>query len=65
MCKGKGKRVAIEMNTSKSPGVNDEFLKIAKDCGVTFSVGSDAHRPEDVGRGVKEVYAKLKGADIL
>ena len=63
--KAKSNGVAIEMNTSKSPGVNDEFLKIAKDFGVTFSVGSDAHRPEDVGRGVKEVYAKLKGADIL
>ena len=63
--KAKENSVAIEMNTSKSFGLNDEFLSISKDCNVVFSVGSDAHRPEDVGRGVNEVYKALKGADIL
>jgi histidinol phosphatase-like PHP family hydrolase len=45
----------IEMNTSKGLGINPDFLKIAKDTGVSFSTGSDAHRPEDVGRGIAEV----------
>ena len=43
------------MNTSKSLGVNSRFLEIAKADGVSFSTGSDAHRPEDVGRNIKEV----------
>ncbi|MBE6720100.1 MAG: histidinol phosphate phosphatase [Ruminococcaceae bacterium] len=48
--------VMIEMNTSKGAGINPQFLQIAKAEGVKFSLGSDAHRPEDVGRGIKEVY---------
>lgn len=48
--------VKIEMNTSKAPGINGEFLEIAKKCGVKFSPGSDAHRPQDVGRGIKQIY---------
>jgi histidinol-phosphatase (PHP family) len=51
----KAHNVMIEMNTSKSMGINSEFLKIAKNVGVSFSTGSDAHRPEDVGRGIKDV----------
>lgn len=47
--------VAIEMNTSKEPGINPLFLEIAKKTGVSFSTGSDAHRPEDVGRGISKV----------
>ena len=47
--------VSLEMNTSKSLGVNSRFLEIAKADGVSFSTGSDAHRPEDVGRNIKEV----------
>ncbi len=47
--------VALEMNTSKGLGVNGEFFNIAKEVGVTFSTGSDAHRPEDVGRKIREV----------
>ena len=66
LCKtAKNSGVAIEMNTSKSLGINPDFLEIAKNSGVTFSAGSDAHRPEDVGRGIKEVYNILKGATIL
>ena len=52
--------VMIEMNTSKGLGINPEFLKIAKAEGVTFSLGSDAHRPEDVGRRLKEAYELIK-----
>ena len=48
--------VAIEMNTSKGLGINEQFLNIAKEEGVKFSLGSDAHRPEDVGRGIIDVY---------
>ena len=52
--------VAVEMNTSKGPGLNTEFLQIARACGVTFTTGSDAHCPEDVGRGLAEVTALIK-----
>lgn len=47
--------VMLEMNTSKGLGINSEFLQIAKNSGVRFSTGSDAHRPEDVGRRIHEV----------
>ncbi|MBQ7203444.1 MAG: histidinol phosphate phosphatase [Eubacterium sp.] len=52
--------VMLEMNTSKGLGVNPEFLAVAKNVGVSFSTGSDAHRPEDVGRGIKEVEKLIK-----
>lgn len=55
--KAKKHNVAIEMNTSKGQGINKEFFEIAKNSGVKFSAGSDAHRPEDVGRGIKEIYS--------
>lgn len=51
----KARNVMLEMNTSKSLGVNEQFLNIAKEVGVSFSTGSDAHRVEDVGRGIKDV----------
>lgn len=51
----KAHNVMLEMNTSKSLGVNEQFLNIAKEVGVHFSTGSDAHRVEDVGRGIKDV----------
>lgn len=53
--KAKAHNVMIEMNTSKGLGLNQEFFEIAKESGVVFSTGSDAHRPEDVGRKIKEV----------
>ena len=55
----KKNNVALEMNTSKGLGVNGEFFEIAKQVGVMFSTGSDAHRPEDVGRKIKEVTAMI------
>lgn len=58
--KAKDKQVMIEMNTSKSLGINDEFFDVAKKCGVVFSTGSDAHRPEDVGRGIFGVSKKIE-----
>lgn len=51
----KSRNMCLEMNTSKGLGVNEEFFKIAKSVGVNFSTGSDAHRVEDVGRGIREV----------
>lgn len=53
--KAKAHNVMLEMNTSKGLGLNDEFLNIAIQSGVKLSTGSDAHRPEDVGRKIKEV----------
>lgn len=48
--------VAVEMNTTRGTktGLNDDFLKAALREGVRFSTGSDAHCPEDVGKGIKE-----------
>lgn len=47
--------MCLEMNTSKGLGVNKQFFDIAKSVGVGFSIGSDAHRVEDVGKGIKAV----------
>ncbi|MDD6728091.1 MAG: PHP domain-containing protein [Eubacteriales bacterium] len=55
----KAQNMCFEMNTSKGLGVNSEFFKIAKDTGVKFSTGSDAHRVEDVGRKIKEVNSLI------
>lgn len=52
--------VKIEMNTSKSLGINPQFFEIARKSGADFTTGSDAHRPEDVGRKIKEVTDLLK-----
>lgn len=61
LCKNaKQNNVVIEMNTSKSLGINQQFLKVALDTGVMFSTGSDAHRPQDVGRGIKDVNMLIK-----
>lgn len=49
----------LEMNTSKGLGVNPCFFDIAKQTGVGFSTGSDAHRVEDVGKSIKEVTALI------
>jgi histidinol-phosphatase (PHP family) len=55
----KKNNVALEMNTSKGLGVNSDFFEIAKQVGVSFTTGSDAHRVEDVGRRIKEVTALI------
>lgn len=55
----KAHNVMIEMNTSKGLGVNEQLFEIARKSGVAFSTGSDAHRPEDVGRGIKHVTALI------
>ncbi|MCM1285519.1 MAG: PHP domain-containing protein [Acetobacter sp.] len=51
----KSHNMMLEMNTSKGLGINKQFFDTAKNIGVTFSTGSDAHRVEDVGRKIKEV----------
>lgn len=51
--------VLLEMNTSKGLGVNKSFFDIAKEVGVEFSTGSDAHRVEDVGRNIKAVTSLI------
>lgn len=51
----KQNNMCLEMNTSKSLGVNSCFFEQAAATGVEFSTGSDAHRVEDVGRSIKEV----------
>lgn len=51
--------VMLEMNTSKGMGINRQFLDIAKKEGVSFSTGSDAHAPENVGKGIAEVTSVI------
>lgn len=60
LCRSLNKNgVALEMNTErgKKLGINREFYKIAKREGVLYTTGSDAHCPEDVGKGIKEAAA--------
>jgi histidinol-phosphatase (PHP family) len=41
------------------------ILKLAKDAGVpVFTVGSDAHRPADLGKGLVSVVQALKGLGV-
>ena len=56
----KAHNVMIEMNTSKGLGVNSQLLDIAKQVGVKFSTGSDAHCPENVGKNILEVTNLIK-----
>lgn len=54
---------AIELNTCRGETVEDWrwTLTLYKDCGGTLiTLGSDAHRPEDVGKGLREGAALLK-----
>lgn len=54
---------AIELNTCRGETVEDWrwTLELYKDCGGTLiTLGSDAHRPEDVGKGLREGAALLK-----
>lgn len=56
--KGKG----IELNTCRGRTIEDWrwVLELYRDCGgVLITLGSDAHTPEDVGKGIRE------GADLL
>lgn len=48
--------VLIEMNTTRGRqlGINEAFFNAAVEEGAAFSTGSDAHSPEDVGKGIKE-----------
>lgn len=58
---GKGK--GIELNTCRGETVEDWkwTLSLYKDCGGTIvTLGSDAHRPEDVGKGLREAAALLQ-----
>ena len=57
-CKtAKDNHVAVEMNTSRGNkrGLNEAFFKIALQEGVRFTTGSDAHNPQDLGKGIAEV----------
>ena len=59
--KAKENSVALELNSSrgKSLGINEEFFNIAVSEGVAFTVGSDAHSPQDTGKGIKEIYKRI------
>lgn len=53
----------IELNTCRGKTIGDwrQVLSLYKDCGGKIvTLGSDAHRPEDVGKGIREGLALLK-----
>lgn len=59
IAKGKG----IEVNTCRGRSIADwkPILALYKDCGGTLiTLGSDAHRPEDVGRGIHAAARLVK-----
>ncbi|MBD3178262.1 MAG: histidinol-phosphatase HisJ family protein [Candidatus Latescibacteria bacterium] len=61
--------MCIEMNTAglrREAGFiypHPDFLNICLDKGVPITIGSDAHRPEDVGRDFDRVMERLRGKD--
>ena len=59
--KAKENSVALELNSArgKNLGINEEFFNIAVSEGVAFTVGSDAHSPQDTGKGIKEIYKRI------
>lgn len=59
IAKGKG----IEVNTCRGSAIEDWrwTLTLYKDCGGTIlTLGSDAHLPQDVGKGLPEAAQLLK-----
>ncbi|SHH17821.1 PHP domain-containing protein [Tepidibacter thalassicus] len=55
---------ALEIN-SRHGHLTIEELKLIKDIGVKFAIGSDAHEPESVGNFIDGIYrAKKAGVDI-
>jgi histidinol-phosphatase (PHP family) len=64
-------RVGIEVNTSALRRGEDEpypgwdIVREAKQVGVEpFTLGSDAHRPEDLGKGIEDTATRLAGLGI-
>lgn len=53
--------VALELNSArgKSIGINEDFFNIAVREGVSFTAGSDAHSPQDTGKGIKEICQRI------
>lgn len=66
VCAARG--TALEINCNHEH-ITPEYIKIARDVGVKFLVGSDAHRPEDVGRLERGLIliaeTGLSAADVL
>ncbi len=59
---------ALEVNTSgyrqglDAPMPDDSFLSLYRECGGELTVvGSDAHKPEDIGAGIERAYEMLRG----
>ena len=58
--------MSLDVNTSglrrpaKEIYPSRRFLELAREAGVTVTLGSDAHRPEEVGEGFAEAVALLK-----
>ena len=58
----------IEVNTCRGETVEDWrwILTLYKDCGGTIlTLGSDAHRPQDVGKGLPQAATLLKSLGFL
>lgn len=62
VCRQRG--TALEIN-SRHRCVTQEFIKTARECGVKFVIGSDAHSPQHVGQVMRGVYlSKLAGLSV-
>lgn len=58
---------ALEVNTSgyrqglDAPMPDDSFMALYRECGGELTViGSDAHKPEDIGAGIERAYEMLR-----
>ena len=63
LCRAAAKGKGIEVNTCRGRNIADwkPILALYKDCGGTLiTLGSDAHRPEDVGRGIQAAAELVK-----
>lgn len=66
----KTKNIALEINTSglfqspkeTYPGI--DIIKKAVDAGIDLTIGSDAHSPANVGKGIIDIYKNLKEQNI-
>jgi len=66
-----GRGVGLEVNTSSLAGGGDQFypsdqvLRLARESGVrVYTLGSDAHRVADLGRGLESAALRLKGLGL-
>lgn len=43
---------------------NFNIIKMLAEIGIDFTIGSDAHKPEHVGRGIKDTVKELRSIGV-